>query len=374
MRPATRSTATTNLTVDTIAPTVAITTIEGGDNLINATEAAGGIQISGTAEIGSTLTVNGSAVTVDGTGHWTTSITPAGQGALVVTAVATDAAGNSARPRPPDGRYRCAGGCDHQSGRSGQSGGADHYRHGRCRRRRRHRHHLRRLSAGRQRHRAGQRQLEQQRHAQQWQQLADRPGHGSRRQHRHQRSGRLYAEHQRSGGDRDPGVRYRDLDARPHHLERCAERDRPCQHGGAFYDRRQRDRRHRDRRRPGRMVVHADRAGRWATHHRGEPDRHVRQHRHGLAELHARHRGACGGDHHHRRRRQPHQCGGSGRRHPDQWHGGDRLDADGERCGGDGGRYRALDHVDNAGGPGCAGGDGGGDRCGRQLGDAPPPT
>ena len=89
------STATTNLTVDTIAPTVAITTIEGGDNLINATEAAGGIQISGTAEIGSTLTVNGSAVTVDGTGHWTTSLTPAGQGTLVVTAVATDAAGNS---------------------------------------------------------------------------------------------------------------------------------------------------------------------------------------------------------------------------------------------------------------------------------------
>ena len=89
------STATTNLTVDTVAPAVAITTIEGGDNLINASEAAGGIQISGTAEIGSTLTVNGSAVTVDGTGHWATSITPAGQGALVVTAVATDAAGNA---------------------------------------------------------------------------------------------------------------------------------------------------------------------------------------------------------------------------------------------------------------------------------------
>ena len=91
----TASTSTT-LTVDTIAPAVAITTIEGGDNLINATEAAGGIQISGTAEIGSTLAVNGTAVTVDGTGHWTTSVTPAGQGALVVTAVATDAAGNTA--------------------------------------------------------------------------------------------------------------------------------------------------------------------------------------------------------------------------------------------------------------------------------------
>ncbi|MET4374794.1 hypothetical protein ABIA99_007526, partial [Bradyrhizobium sp. LB12.1] len=77
-------------------PTVAITTIEGGDNLINASEAAGGIQVSGTAEIGSTLTVNGAAVTVDGTGHWNTSITPAGQGAFVVTAIVTDTAGNTA--------------------------------------------------------------------------------------------------------------------------------------------------------------------------------------------------------------------------------------------------------------------------------------
>ncbi|WP_456765740.1 Ig-like domain-containing protein [Bradyrhizobium sp. USDA 3650] len=91
----TASTSTT-LTVDTVAPAVAITTIEGGDNLINAAEAAGGVQISGTAEIGSSLTVNGAAVTVDATGHWTTSITPAGQGALAVTAIATDAAGNTA--------------------------------------------------------------------------------------------------------------------------------------------------------------------------------------------------------------------------------------------------------------------------------------
>ncbi|EHR01395.1 FecR protein [Bradyrhizobium sp. WSM471] len=89
------STSTT-LTVDTVAPAVAITTIEGGDNLINAAEAAGGIQVSGTAEIGSALTVNGAAVTVDATGHWTTSITPAGQGAVAVTAIATDAAGNTA--------------------------------------------------------------------------------------------------------------------------------------------------------------------------------------------------------------------------------------------------------------------------------------
>ena len=91
----TATTVSQAITVDTVPPAVAIVTIEGGDNIINAAEAAGGIQISGTAEIGSTLAVNGSAVTVDGTGHWTTAVTPAGQGALVVTAVATDAAGNS---------------------------------------------------------------------------------------------------------------------------------------------------------------------------------------------------------------------------------------------------------------------------------------
>src|SRR6267142_1290950 len=91
----TATTVTQAITVDTVQPAVAIVTIEGGDNIINAAEAAGGIQISGTAEVGSTLAVNGSAVTVDGTGHWTTEVTPVGQGALVVTAVSTDAAGNS---------------------------------------------------------------------------------------------------------------------------------------------------------------------------------------------------------------------------------------------------------------------------------------
>src|SRR6266850_2385767 len=91
----TATTVTQAITVDAVPPAVAIVTIEGGDNIINAAEAAGGVQISGTAEIGSTLAVNGSAVTVDGTGHWTTAVTPVGQGALVVTAVATDAAGNS---------------------------------------------------------------------------------------------------------------------------------------------------------------------------------------------------------------------------------------------------------------------------------------
>ena len=86
-----------HVTIDTLPPAVAITTIEGGDDLINAAEAAGGITVSGTAEIGSTLTVNGAAVTVDASGNWTTSVAPpAVDGPLTVTAVATDAAGNTA--------------------------------------------------------------------------------------------------------------------------------------------------------------------------------------------------------------------------------------------------------------------------------------
>src|SRR5207245_9855059 len=60
------ATATQELTVDTTPPAVAITTIEGGDDLINAAEAAGGITASGTAEIGATLTVNGVGVPVGG--------------------------------------------------------------------------------------------------------------------------------------------------------------------------------------------------------------------------------------------------------------------------------------------------------------------
>ncbi len=105
------ATATHALTVDTLPPAVAITTIEGGDDLINAAEAAGGITVSGTAEIGSTLTVNGVAVTVDASGAWTTSVAPAGDGPLTVTAVATDAAGNTATAtHAPDGRHGGAGG------------------------------------------------------------------------------------------------------------------------------------------------------------------------------------------------------------------------------------------------------------------------
>ena len=273
---------TTNLTLDTIVPAVAITTIEGGDTLINAAEAAGGIQISGTAEIGSTLTVNGAAVTVDGTGHWTTSVTPAGQGALAVTAVATDAAGNPASTTTnltvdtiaPAVAITSPGGPVNQAAQtitgtvdaadagatvtifdgSTAVGSAIVQGNGNWSSSVTLNNGSNSLTA----------------------QVTDLAGNTAT-----SARCRLYAEHHRSGGDREPGVRYRVVGDRPHHLERCADRHRPCQHRGAFHDRRQRDRRHRDRRRPGGMVVHADRPGRWAAHHRGEPDRHVRQHRHG---------------------------------------------------------------------------------------------
>ena len=53
-------------TSGTYSAPVAITSIEGVDNLINAAEAAGGIAVSGFAKTGATLTVNGVSVAVDG--------------------------------------------------------------------------------------------------------------------------------------------------------------------------------------------------------------------------------------------------------------------------------------------------------------------
>ena len=55
----------------------------------------------------------------------------------------------------------------------------------------------------------------------------------------------------------------------------------------------------------GGVVVHAGRAFRRRPHHRGEPDRQLRQYRHRLAELHARHHRAGGGDHQRGRPDQP---------------------------------------------------------------------
>ncbi len=86
-----------HITVDTLPPAIAITTIEGGDATINAAEAAGGIVIAGTTEAGASVDVNGVAAAVDGSGNWTVTLAaPGADGPLPVTATATDAAGNTA--------------------------------------------------------------------------------------------------------------------------------------------------------------------------------------------------------------------------------------------------------------------------------------
>src|ERR1019366_962208 len=99
--------------LETIGPTIAITSPIAGDNTINAAEAAAGITISGTttgAESGQTITVkivDGSHQTVDsytataGSGSWSVSVTQAqaqalADGTYTVTADVSDAAGNPA--------------------------------------------------------------------------------------------------------------------------------------------------------------------------------------------------------------------------------------------------------------------------------------
>jgi hypothetical protein len=80
--------------------TVTLTGIAGGDatnTSINAAEARDGIVITGTAEAGSTVVVNGVTATVAANGTYTATIpAPATDGPLAVTVSSTDAAGNTA--------------------------------------------------------------------------------------------------------------------------------------------------------------------------------------------------------------------------------------------------------------------------------------
>jgi len=99
---------TVDVTVDTSvadttppdAPTVNAVT---GDNVIDATEAAAGVTVAGTAEAGSTVVVtwgegNTQTTTADAEGNWSVTFAsdkiPA-DGATTISAVATDAAGNA---------------------------------------------------------------------------------------------------------------------------------------------------------------------------------------------------------------------------------------------------------------------------------------
>lgn len=98
------TTVTHTMTIDTVAPDVAIGPgAQAGDNVVNAEEAAAGVDITGLAEPGSTVvvTMNGSSytTTASNAGTWTVNFAaadfPAGEYEATITAVATDLAGNS---------------------------------------------------------------------------------------------------------------------------------------------------------------------------------------------------------------------------------------------------------------------------------------
>ena len=97
------ATATGSVTIDTVAEVTIETSTVEGDGTINATEASDGVTLTGTAQAGSTVevTFNGvtRAATVDASGNWTVDYTaaeiPSGETDVTVTAVATDATGNS---------------------------------------------------------------------------------------------------------------------------------------------------------------------------------------------------------------------------------------------------------------------------------------
>ncbi|MEC7761432.1 MAG: Ig-like domain-containing protein [Pseudomonadota bacterium] len=96
------TTITHTMTIDTIAPTVAIDLTLATDNVVNAVERQAGVEITGTAEPGATLeiTLNGVTHTTVATASGTWSVTyttgeiPTGSYTSTITVKATDAAGN----------------------------------------------------------------------------------------------------------------------------------------------------------------------------------------------------------------------------------------------------------------------------------------
>jgi hypothetical protein len=94
------------LALDTLAPVQASIGTIAGNDVINLSEANANVTLSGTTEIGSTVSVrvgastNTFAASVDGTGHWSLSLTKAqietiGQGAKQVVVTNTDTFGNA---------------------------------------------------------------------------------------------------------------------------------------------------------------------------------------------------------------------------------------------------------------------------------------
>lgn len=98
------ATATGEVRVDTLVTDYASTATPGGaDQVVNAQEASQGISFAGTVEAGSTVVVTLAGVTlpatVDANGNWTVTYgagqLPSGEQTVTMTAVATDAAGNT---------------------------------------------------------------------------------------------------------------------------------------------------------------------------------------------------------------------------------------------------------------------------------------
>lgn len=98
------TTITDTLVVDTIAEVTLSTANVEGDGTINAAEAADGVTLTGTAQPGSSVAVTFNGITrtatVDASGDWSAAFLaseiPSGETQVAVTAVATDAAGNTA--------------------------------------------------------------------------------------------------------------------------------------------------------------------------------------------------------------------------------------------------------------------------------------
>ena len=90
--------------IDTFVSNFAETGVQGGaDGVVNAAEAQAGVALSGTVEVGSTVTVTyqnqSYLATVDGAGNWSATIPatalPSGEGTADVTISAKDPAGNT---------------------------------------------------------------------------------------------------------------------------------------------------------------------------------------------------------------------------------------------------------------------------------------
>ncbi|MDE4110852.1 Ig-like domain-containing protein [Phaeobacter gallaeciensis] len=98
------TTTTGSLRVDTATSVTIDSNQVGGDDVINAPEAAAGVSLTGTAEAGASVAVTFQGatrtVTADGTGAWSADFAASeitgGEYDAPVTAVATDAAGNTA--------------------------------------------------------------------------------------------------------------------------------------------------------------------------------------------------------------------------------------------------------------------------------------